>query len=71
MKEFRFKVFGKIITVAGAPGAWTAYFPGNDGKRRLADFIVPADIQEDDLEAYLADLFHEYATPRNNSVTRI
>jgi hypothetical protein len=71
MKEFKFNVFGTHIAVAGNDGAWQAFYLGTDGKRRLADFIVPSDIAEDDLCEYLADLFHENATPRNNTTTRI
>ena len=44
---------------------------GADAKRRAADFIVPGDVTEADLAEYLADLFHENATPRNSSVTQL
>ena len=65
MKEFRFNIFGAHIAVTGAPGTWQAFRLGPEGKRRPADFIVPADVAEDELCEYLADLFHENATPRN------
>jgi pimeloyl-ACP methyl ester carboxylesterase len=68
MKEWRFNVFGTMVAVAGEPGSWRAFYLGVEGKRRLADFIVPADITGVHLRAYLADLFHENATPRNNEV---
>lgn len=71
MTEWRFNVFGKIVAIRGTPGAWEAFYPGPDGKRRPADFIVPGDIAEQELQEYLADLFHENATPRNNAVTRL
>ena len=71
MNERRFNVFGKVIAISGTPGAWQAFYPGNDGTRRPADFIIPADITEDDLAEYLADLFHEDATPRRNTVKRL
>lgn len=71
MSEFRFNVFGTLIAVTGAAGAWRVFHLGADGKRRPADFIVPADVVEADLGEYLADLFHENATPRNNNVTRL
>ena len=71
MSEFRFNVFGNLIAVAGSAGAWRAFHLGADGKRRPADFIVPRDVQEADLAEYLADLFHENATPRNSSVTQL
>ena len=42
-----------------------------DGKRRAADFIVPGDIAEHELAEYLADLFHENATPRHGTVEQL
>ena len=71
MAEHRFNVFGTLVVVAGAAGAWQAFYPGADGKRRLADFIVPNDIAEHELGNYLADLFHENATPRHASVEQL
>ena len=71
MVERRFKVFGTLVTIAGTPGAWQAFYPGADGKRRAADFIVPVDIAEHELAEYLADLFHENATPRNAGVEQL
>ena len=71
MRELRFSVFGKPVTITGSPGAWQAFYPGTDGKRRPADFIVPHDIPEDGLAEYLADLFHEDATPHRSTVYRL
>ena len=71
MREFRFNVFGVLIAVTGSAGAWRAFHLGADGKRRPADFIVPGDVTEADLAEYLADLFHENATPRHSSVTQL
>jgi len=71
MAEHRFNVFGKLIVIAGAAGAWQAYYPGADGKRRAADFIVPDDVAAHELAEYLADLFHENATSRHATVEQI
>jgi hypothetical protein len=68
MGEFRFKVFRRLVAVSGAPGAWRAFYLGGDGKRRPADFVVPGELREDELAAYLADLFHEDATPGRDNV---
>lgn len=65
MKEFRFNIFGALIAITGSEGGWRAFYLGADGKRRPADFIVPSDVTEDELCEYLADLYHENATPRN------
>jgi hypothetical protein len=71
MNEFRFKVFRRLVAVTGHPGAWRVFYLGGDGKRRPADFVVPDDVAADDLAAYLADLFHEDATPGHDSVQRL
>jgi hypothetical protein len=71
MSEFRFNVFGTLVAVVGAPGGWQAFYLGAEGKRRPADFIVPANVASEDLLEYLADLFHENATPRNSAVTTL
>ncbi|MCC2973456.1 hypothetical protein [Massilia sp. IC2-476] len=64
-------MFGRLVAVQGQPGTWQAFYPGNDGTRRPADFIIPPGVGEDDLAEYLADLFHEDATPRRNTVERL
>ncbi|MFP5390371.1 MAG: hypothetical protein ACLGI6_02340 [Gammaproteobacteria bacterium] len=66
--QYKFNVFGVRVAVVGAPGQWKAYYLGSEGKRRAADFVVPADLADDEIREYLADLFHENATPANNSV---
>jgi hypothetical protein len=71
MQELRFRVFGKLVAVAGRAGARRAFYLGTEGKRRPADFIVPADVADDELAGYLFDLFHEEATPRYDSVERL
>lgn len=71
MNEYRFNVFGTLIAVTGSSGSWQAFHLGAEGKRRPADFIVPADIVDHELSTYLADLFHENATPRNGTVIQI
>ena len=65
MEAFKFNIFGSLIAITGSGSAWQAFYLGADGKRRPADFVVPSDIAEHELCEYLADLFHENATPRN------
>jgi len=69
--DLHFNVFGKLIAVAGQRGAWTPFFLGTEGKRRPADFIVPNDLEASEIGQYLADLFHEAATPANHQVVRL
>ena len=67
----RFNVFGKLVVVERHGGDWRAYYSGGNGTRRLADFVIPADVEEDCLEQYLGDLFHENARPNHAEVTRL
>ena len=71
MKEYRFDVFGKQVAIVGETGCWKAFYLGNEGKRRQADFIVPPELAAALLDEYLDDLFHESATPENPAVRRL
>jgi SAM-dependent methyltransferase len=68
VSQHRFNVYGRLVTIEGTQGSWSAFCPSPDGKRVLADFIVPNFLAEDELCQYLADLFHESATPGNGDV---
>jgi hypothetical protein len=70
MTRVKFKVFGLIVLVEKDGDCWRAYYPGNDGKNRLADFVIPKDIRDEELEQYLGDLFHEHARPTMAEVVR-
>jgi hypothetical protein len=71
MPQYRFNVFGKLVVITGAPGNWSAFLLGADGKRRKADFVVPSSLTENELCQYLSDLFHESASPTQPAVTRL
>lgn len=71
MEAFKFNIFGSFIAITGSDGGWQAFYFGADGKRRPADFVVPSDIAEHELCEYLADLFHENATPRNCNAVQL
>lgn len=71
MREFKFNVFGRHVAIVDAGSGWEAFLLGNEGKRRPADFSVPHHVDADDLAEYLADLFHEAATPTNPGVNPI
>lgn len=66
-----FNVFGRIFQVRRQERLWQVYAVGSDGKRSPANFIIPSDLEDHELEQYLFDLFHESATPRNGDVRRI
>jgi hypothetical protein len=72
MKSLKFNVFGKQVLIAKLNGGWATYYLGSEGKRRPAiDIVVPADIQESEIEQYLDDLCHEWATEQHPDVKRL
>jgi hypothetical protein len=64
----RFEVFGRRIDVERTADGWTAFVPGDDGKRRLAQIAIPPELKSDDIGQFLGDLFHESATPKYPNV---
>ena len=70
MDAKKFNVFGTIVLVEEYADGWRAYYSGPDGKKRLADFVIPKEINGEELEQYLGDLFHENARPNCNSLVR-
>ena len=71
MHALRFNVYGRIVAIERRRDAWAVWVTGEDGKRRPADFEVPDFIAERELCQYLADLFHEAATPTDGGVRRL
>ena len=68
MERLRFDVFGRRIDVEATSEGWSAYLPGNDGKRRPANIVIPSGLTGDGIAQYLDDLFHEAATPERPKV---
>ncbi len=71
MPELRFKVLGRSIAVARLGEGWAAWQLGADGKRGRAEFEIPEFIAEGELCQYLADLFHEAATPGHGGAFQV
>lgn len=71
MAAIRFNVFGRIVLIERKQNEWHAYYPGTDGKRRPASFVIPSFIEDGELEQFLGDLFHESASPNNPEVVRL
>ena len=58
-----FDVFGRRVIVHGTDEQWTAFYGGADGKRRPArGIVIPSSLRAEEIERYLADLCHEWAT---------
>jgi hypothetical protein len=72
MKSIKLDVFGRRILVEEAQAGWSLFYLGPEGKRRPAhDLVIPTDLPEAEIESYLADLCHEWATPRHPDVKRL
>ena len=67
-----FDVFGTRIIVERSANGWAMFYPPQGGKRREVPGIwVPPDLPEENLAQYLADLFHEGASPTHPDVKRL
>ena len=71
MSFMRFNVFGRIFAVRRDEESWQVYAVGSDGKLGDAGIVIPDFIAENQLEQYLADIFHESARPGMGDVRRI
>jgi hypothetical protein len=65
-------VFGTRVRAVRDEGRWSLFYLGADGKKRPAtDLLVPDSVTESELEGYLADLCHEWASETHPEVTRL
>ena len=70
-KDLKFDVFGIDVLVRRSDDGWSVYYIGSEGKRRPAgDIVIPADVAESDVQGFLADLRHEWASEQYPNVTR-
>ena len=71
-KAMTFDVYGRRLTVESKGDGWRVWQQGADGKRRPAvDLPIPALLDAEEIESYLADLCHEWASKRHPAVHRI
>jgi len=72
MKSLRFDVFGRKVLVVEFEMGWATFYLDVEGKRRPAtEIVVPKDIPESEIEQYLGDLYHEWATEQHPDVKRL
>jgi hypothetical protein len=72
MISLKFNVFGSQVLVLESDDGWMAYYTGTEGKRRLAtDIRIPSDIPESEVEQWLDDICHEWATVEHPVVERL
>ena len=72
MEPIKFDVYGKRISVMATGTGWDIYYTGDQGKMRPAsDIMIPDFIAESEIEQYLADLCHEWASDKYPNVRRV
>ena len=68
----KLNVYGRKIEIIRKQSQWTVFYLGNEGKKRTAyDIIIPEELKENEIENYIEDLLHEWATPLNNKIFHI
>ncbi|WP_119394907.1 DUF7661 family protein [Salinibius halmophilus] len=68
----KFDIYGKkVLQVIRKNGEWLAFYSGDGIKRKTDDIYIPASIAENELEEYIGDVFHEWATHDNHSIVRL
>lgn len=68
VKRVWLDVFGRRMVVEDLGKGWTAYWTGDEGKRRRAAFPIPSSLDANGIAEYLDDLFHEAASAENPRV---
>jgi hypothetical protein len=69
----KFDIFGKkVLEVVRSDNQWLAFYCGNGGvKRKANDIRIPPSLGESELDGYIADVFHEWATLDRNEIKRV
>lgn len=64
----KLNIFGRLFGVARENDQWVLYSLGEGLKRRENDIPIPAELTQAEVVTFLADIFHEIATPDNSDV---
>ena len=60
------------MSVQRKEGEWLLFRDSNTGvKARVYEVVIPADLEESELEIYLADIYHETASEKHSTVMRL
>ena len=61
--------YGRYLEVLREGETWVIFDVGNEGRKRPAgDIRIPPSVGPGQVETYLGDLLHEYATARHPAV---
>ncbi len=51
---------------------WQLYILGTDGKKRpVQDIVIPPELTADEVLVFIADIYHELATPEKSEVRKL
>lgn len=64
----KLNVFGRVVEVLRENDQWVFYSLGDGIKRRENGIVIPAELSETELITFIADIFHESATPQNSDI---
>jgi hypothetical protein len=65
-KTIKLDVFGKLVLAINTNDGWEMFYLSEGGKRRLAtEIYVPKFVKETEIENYIEDICHEWATEKH------
>jgi hypothetical protein len=68
----KFDVFGRFMVAEYGGSGWRLFDVGHEGKRMLlTDVVVPDFVPPSEIEQYLADIYHEWASDKHPAVKRL
>ena len=71
-EPIKLDVFGKLVLSIHTNDGWEIFYLSEGGKRRLAtEIFVPNFVKETELENYIEDICHEWATEKHPNVQRL
>ena len=71
-KPIKLDVFGTIVLAIHTNDGWEVFYLSEGGKRRLAtEIFVPRFVKETEIENYIEDICHEWATEKHPNVRRL
>jgi hypothetical protein len=71
-KPIKLDVFGTLVLAIHTKDGWEMFYLSEDGKRRLAtEIFVPNFVKGTEIENYIEDICHEWATEKYPNVRRL
>ncbi len=72
VNRIKIDVFGRMVLATQSDKGWSIYYLSGGGKRRPAnDIVIPSFVDESEIETYLADICHEWASEKYSEVRRL